>query len=387
MEHVDPAKGAGRGIGAGAGRGAGAAAGTRAERQRQDRAAGRSARVDSGSASSAAPSSSAHARETAPARPAPRLLDQLRTALRVRHASDRTEETYVYWVRRFILFHGKRHPRELGPEAIVAFLNDLAVEQHVAASTQNQALNAIVFLYRRVLDRDVPELERLVRARRPKRLPVVLTREEVRAVLARLDRSPKLVASLLYGSGLRLLEALALRVKDLDFQAHEIRLRDGKGRRDRVVPLPDALVPLLEAHLGKVRALHQRDLALGFGEVPLPDALARKYPNAAREWGWQWLFPATSRFLDPRTGRERRHHLHETAVQRAVRSAVAAAGIAKHATCHTLRHSFATHLLTSGYDIRTVQELLGHASVRTTMIYTHVLNRGGLGVRSPLDLV
>jgi integron integrase len=351
------------------------------ETRKQDRV------IRASSSGSARPTSSpsAPSSPSSSTPPPPRLLDQLRMALRVRHASPRTVETYVHWLRRFIVFHGKRHPRELGPEAITAFLNDLAVERNVAASTQNQALNAIVFLYKRVLDRDVPELEQLVRARRPRRLPVVLTRDEVRAVLTRLEGTSKLVASLLYGSGLRLLEALALRVKDVDFATREIRLRDGKGRRDRVVPLPDALAPVLEAHLMRVRELHQQDLANGFGAAPLPDALARKYPNASREWGWQWVFPATSRYEDPATGAERRHHLHETAVQRAVRAAVVNAGIAKHATCHTLRHSFATHLLTSGYDIRTVQELLGHASVRTTMIYTHVLNRGGLGVRSPLD--
>jgi integron integrase len=243
-----------------------------------------------------------------------------------------------------------------------------------------------VFLYKHVLGRDVPELEQLVRARRPKRVPVVLTPDEVRHVLAHLDGTYRLVASLLYGSGLRLLEALALRVKDLDFASREIRLRDGKGRRDRVVPLPDVIAPALRAHLLEVQTLHERDLALGFGEAPLPDALARKYPRAAREWIWQWVFPASGRYVDLATGREHRHHLHETAVQRKVRHAVQKAGITKPASCHTLRHSFATHLLMRGQDIRTVQELLGHASVRTTMIYTHVLNRGGLGVRSPLDV-
>jgi len=289
-------------------------------------------------------------------------------------------------VRRFILFHGKRHPRELGPEAITAYLNHLAVEGGVAASTQNQALNAIVFLYKHVIGRDVPELDQLVRARRPKRVPVVLTPDEVRRVLAQLRGTHRLIASLLYGSGLRLFEALTLRVKDLDFASREIRLRDGKGRRDRVVPLPDAIAADLRAHLLEVQALHARDLARGFGEAPLPDALARKYPRAAREWVWQWVFPASSRYVDPATGRERRHHFHETAVQRRVREAVQRAGITKPASCHTLRHSFATHLLMRGQDIRTVQELLGHSSVRTTMIYTHVLNRGGLGVRSPLDV-
>jgi integron integrase len=236
-----------------------------------------------------------------------------------------------------------------------------------------------------VLDRDVPALEQLVRARRPRRLPVVLTPEEVRRLLAELRGTPRLVAALLYGSGLRLHEALELRVKDVDFAGREIRLRDGKGRRDRVVPLADSLAPALRSHLEKVRALHARDLARGCGEVALPDALARKYPGAPREWIWQWVFPASSRYRDPATGRERRHHLHETAVQRQVKAAVVRAGIAKPASCHTLRHSFATHLLMRGHDIRTVQELLGHSNVRTTMIYTHVLNRGGLGVRSPLD--
>jgi integron integrase len=291
----------------------------------------------------------------------------------------------VQWIRRFILFHGKRHPRELGPDAITQFLNDLAVRKGVAASTQNQALNALVFLYRRVLDRDVPELDALVRARRPARLPVVLSQAEVRALLSRLDGVPRLVAGLLYGSGLRLLEALTLRIKDLDFEAREIRVRQAKGRRDRVTTLPESLIPSLQRHLEQVRELHARDLAIGFGEIELPDALARKYPRASREWGWQWVFPARSRYVDPRTGSERRHHLHETAVQRAVARAVRLAGIVKPASCHTLRHSFATHLLARGYDIRTVQELLGHRDVKTTMVYTHVLNKSGLGVRSPLD--
>jgi integron integrase len=314
-----------------------------------------------------------------------RLLDQMRAVLRVRHASRRTEESYVQWVRRFIVFHGKRHPRELGPDEITAFLNHLAVEVGVAASTQNQALNAVVFLYRRVMDLEPPRLEGLVRAKGPRRLPVVLTPEEVGSLLRRLDGAPRLVASLLYGSGLRLLESLTLRVKDVDFASGEIRVRDGKGRKDRVVPLPQAVVEPLLAHLERVRELHKRDYELGFGQVELPGALARKYPRASREWGWQWVFPATTRYVELETGVERRHHLHETAVQRAVARAVKRAGIAKHASCHTLRHSFATHLLASGYDIRTVQELLGHRDVKTTMIYTHVLNKTGLGVRSPLD--
>jgi integron integrase len=288
-------------------------------------------------------------------------------------------------VRRFILFHGKRHPAALGGPEIAAFLSHLACEGRVAASTQNQALGALVFLYRHVLGAALPDLEGLVRARRPQRVPVVLTAAEVRAVLARLDGEPRLVASLLYGAGLRLLEALTLRVKDLDFAAREIRLRRAKGRRDRVVPLPDACSTPLRAQLGLARALHVRDLEAGFGAVALPDALARKYPGATREWGWQWVFPARRRYEDRDADTERRHHQHETVVQRAVKRAVREAGIAKAASCHTLRHSFATHLLAAGYDIRTVQELLGHRSVQTTMVYTHVLNRGGLGVRSPLD--
>jgi integron integrase len=313
------------------------------------------------------------------------LLDQLREALRLRHCSPRTEEAYVHWVKRFIFFHGKRHPATMGGPEITAFLNHLASEVGVAAATQNQALNAVVFLYRRVLSGEVPELGELVRARKPRRLPVVLAPDEVRAVLDRLRGTQRLVASLLYGSGLRLFECLELRVKDVDFRAREIRIRDGKGRKDRVTPLAESCAAPLQEHLGRVRELHQRDLRLGFGEVALPHALARKYPNAGRAWGWQYVFPARSRWRDPVSGSERRHHFHETAIQRAVHRAVQEAGIAKPASCHTLRHSFATHLLESGYDIRTVQELLGHRSVATTMIYTHVLNKGGHGVRSPLD--
>ena len=315
----------------------------------------------------------------------PRLLDQVRSAIRVRHYSLRTEKSYVHWIRRFILFHGKRHPRELGAPEISGFLNHLAVEGEVASSTQNQALNALVFLYRWVLGRDAPELDDLVRARKPRRLPVVLTADEVRAVLSRLEGTHSLVAGLLYGSGLRLLEGLRLRVKDLDFAVREVMVRDGKGRRDRVAPLPEALVPRLREHLERVKHLHDSDLAGGFGAVELPGALARKYRNAACEWGWQWVFPARRRFVDPVRGIERRHHLHETAVQRAVRRAVVTAGIAKRASCHTFRHSFATHLLARGQDIRTVQELLGHSDVKTTMVYTHVLRLGARGVRSPLD--
>jgi integron integrase len=320
-----------------------------------------------------------------PGPPGPKLLDRLGHALRVRHYSPRTEKAYRFWVKRFILFHDKRHPVELGAPEIEAFLNHLAVDDEVAASTQNQALNAIVFLYRRVLLLDYPKLEGLIRARKPRRLPVVLSPREVRAVLDRLDGTSRLVAGLLYGSGLRLLECVRLRVKDVDFEALEIRLRAGKGNKDRVTPLPRALVDPLTAHLARVRAMHEDDLRAGFGETLLPGALARKYPNAGRQWGWQYVFPARTRFVDHHAGTQRRHHYHETAVQRAMKQAVRAAAIAKPAGCHTLRHSFATHLLESGYDIRTVQELLGHRDVRTTMIYTHVLNRGARGVRSPLD--
>jgi integron integrase len=320
------------------------------------------------------------------ARGEPRLLDRVRNACRVRHYSPRTERAYVQWAKRFVLYHGKRHPSEMGSAEVGAFLSHLAIEQRVSASTQNQALNALVFLYREVLEQKLADLEHVIRARVPLRLPVVLTPEEVRRLLPRVQAGePRLAAGLLYGAGLRLLESLRLRVKDLDLERGEIMVRDGKGRKDRVTMLPRSLAADLRAQLARARALHERDLAAGFGAVALPDALARKYPGAAREWGWQWLFPAHRRFRDAETGAERRHHLHETVVQRAVKRAVRAAGIAKPASCHTLRHSFATHLLASGYDIRTVQELLGHRDVKTTMIYTHVLNRGGRGVRSPLD--
>jgi integron integrase len=309
----------------------------------------------------------------------------VRAELRLRHYSVRTEQAYVHWIRRFILFHDKQHPSTLGSRHVAAFLTHLATRDDVSASTQNQALNALVFLYSQVLERNLEALGSFVRAHKPQRLPVVLSVAEVRAVLERLDGVPRLVASLLYGSGLRLLECLQLRVKDVDFAQREIRLRQGKGRKDRVTPLPEAVIPGLREHLVGVRASFETDLRDGFGGVLLPAALARKYPNAGRDWGWQWLFPATRRYRDPAAGAERRHHFHETAVQRAVRKAVVEAGIAKPAGCHTLRHSFATHLLAGGYDIRTVQELLGHRDVKTTQVYTHVLNRGGRGVRSPLD--
>jgi integron integrase len=317
--------------------------------------------------------------------PKPRLLDRVRDAIRTRHYSRETEKAYVHWIKRYIFFHDKRHPADMGAPEVTRFLTSLAIDAHVASSTQNQALNAILFLYRIVLERELPWLDDIVRAKRPQRLPVVLTREEVRAVLDRLDGSPKLMTLLLYGSGLRLLECAELRVKDVDFARNQIIVRSGKGAKDRVTMLPGAARPGLLRHLEAVRAQHQVDLGRGAGCVALPMALARKYPHANREWAWQWLFPATRLYVDRVTGQRRRHHLHESVVQRAVRRALRLAGIAKHASCHTFRHSFATHLLEDGHDIRTVQELLGHRDVSTTMIYTHVLNRGPGAVRSPAD--
>jgi integron integrase len=307
--------------------------------------------------------------------------------MRLRHYSPRTLEAYVGWIRRYVIFHGKRHPAELGEREIGQFLTHLAGERRVSASTQSQAASALIFLYKQVLRRELDWVEGVPRASKPRRLPVVLTREEVRAVLEGLRGAPRLVAMLLYGSGLRLLECLELRVKDLDFARGEIRLRRGKGAKDRVTLLPASLKEPLAAHLARVKEQFERDHSNGGGYVMLPDALERKWPAAAREWAWQYVFPASRPWQEPGTGRLLRHHLHETAVQRAVKQAVRRAAIAKHATCHSFRHSFATHLLESGYDIRTIQELLGHRDVSTTMIYTHVLNRGGLGVRSPADLL
>jgi integron integrase len=316
---------------------------------------------------------------------APSLMAQLRGALRLRHYSPRTVEAYAGWVRRYVRFHGLRHPAELGGRDVARFLTWLAESARVSAATQTQAASALVFLYREVLDLPLGRFDDLVRARRPTRLPVVLTRDEVARVLAELSGTPRLVSGLLYGSGLRLLEALRLRVKDVEFEAGQLVVRRGKGNKDRVTVLPQVSVEPLRAHLARVRTRHEADLARGAGRVLLPDALARKMPRAERAWAWQWVFPA-SRVIDlDGQGRLGRHHLHESAVQRAVTGAVIRAGLPKRATCHTFRHSFATHLLEDGYDIRTVQELLGHRDVSTTMMYTHVLNRGGLGVRSPAD--
>ncbi len=315
----------------------------------------------------------------------PRLLDRVREAIRARHYSRRTEESYVLWIKRFILFHGKRHPATMGETEVTQFVTSLAVKHKFSASTQNQALSAILFLYQSVLGRKLEWLDGIVRAKTTSRLPVVLSREEVRAVIDRLDGLPWLMAGLLYGAGLRLLECARLRVKDVDFARNEIVVRQGKGGRDRRTMLPAGLRPYLVAHLESVRRQHEEDLRRGAGWVELPDALERKYPNAGREWAWQWVFPATRTYVEPATKQRRRHHLHESVLQRAVHLAVVRAGITKPATCHTFRHSFATHLLEDGHDIRTVQELLGHRDVRTTMLYTHVLNRGGRGVLSPAD--
>ena len=314
-----------------------------------------------------------------------KLLDQVRDRIRVKHYSRRTEEAYVDWIRRYILFHHKRHPNEMGIAEIEAFLTHLAVQKNVAASTQNQALSALIFLYREVLHLELPGLIDAVRANKPKRLPTVLTKDEVRRVIDCLTGTHQLMAKLLYGSGLRLLECLRLRVKDLDFERRQLTIRDGKGMNDRVTMLPESLIALLQEHLRHVKLLREGDLAQGYGSVYLPFALAEKYPNAAREWIWQYVFPASKLSTDPRSGIIRRHHLDESVLQKAVRQAARLTGIPKRISCHTFRHSFATHLLENGYDIRTVQELLGHKDVSTTMIYTHVLNKGGLAVRSPLD--
>jgi integron integrase len=314
-----------------------------------------------------------------------RLLDRVRHEARRRRLSIRTEEAYADWVRRFVRFHGLRHPRDLNADDVAAFLTHLAVERGVSASTQNQALAALLFLYRDVLFRELGPLPAAIRARRPKRLPTVLSRAEARRLIANVGGVERTVALVLYGGGLRLHEALRLRVQDLDFDRHELTVRSGKGDRDRRTMLPATAAIELRAHLERVRRLHEQDLEAGEGRVALPHALDRKLRGSEREWVWQWVFPAPRWSTDPRTGAPRRHHLHPDRVQRAVRAAAKAAGIAKRVTCHTLRHSFATHLLEAGYDIRTVQELLGHRQVTTTMIYTHVLNKGGFGVRSPLD--
>ena len=315
----------------------------------------------------------------------PRLLDQVVARVRVLHYSIRTERAYLDWIKRFILFHGKRHPKEMGASEVEAFLTHLAVVRQVSASTQNQAKSALLFLYKQVLGVELPWLDDVTQAQAPKRLPVVLTQHEVQLVLSRMDGTMWLIASLLYGSGLRIMEALRLRVKDVDFARREIVVREGKGFKDRMTMLPDALIQPLKSHLLKVQALHHDDLAAGFGAVFMPAALDKKYPNAGKEWGWQYVFPSVKLSIDPRSSVTRRHHADEKTVQRAVKKAVKLAGLVKLATPHTFRHSFATHLLEGGYDIRTVQELLGHSDVSTTMIYTHVLNKGGRGVTSPLD--
>ena len=312
-------------------------------------------------------------------------MAEVRHVARLRHLSFKTDKAYVHYIRHFILFHGKRHPREMGADEVRDYLTHLAVHKQVAASTQNAAFSALLFLYRDVLRPAPPQLEGVERARRPAHLPTVFTRDEVSFILSRLEGAAALVAGLLYGAGLRLTEALRLRIKDVDFAMRQITVRDGKGERDRMTMLPESLTTSLQAHLRKVKLLHEDDCARGRGEASLPYALARKYPNAASEWGWQFVFPSAALSRVPGADVLRRHHLSETPVQRAVKAAMRVAGINKHGGCHTLRHSFASHLLEAGYDIRTVQELLGHKDVRTTMVYTHVLNRGGRGVKSPLD--
>jgi integron integrase len=314
-----------------------------------------------------------------------RLVDRIRSELRIRHYSYSTESSYLRWILQYIRFHELRHPSELGAAHIREFLSHLAIDRNVAASTQNQALCALLFLYRDVLNAPVPRIDEIEHAKKPVRLPVVFTENEVQRLLGRLTGVRWLVASLLYGSGLRLMECLRLRVKDVDFGYRQIVVRDGKGAKDRVTILPESVLAPLHAHLERTARLHENDWSRGFGRVRLPTALARKYRGAETEWAWQFVFPAARMSVDPRTGALGRHHLDPSGIQRAVKDAIRAAAITKHGSCHTLRHSFATHLLESGYDIRTVQELLGHSDVTTTMVYTHVLNKGGRAVRSPLD--
>lgn len=314
-----------------------------------------------------------------------KLLDQVSDTLRVKHYSLRTEKTYIDWIRRYIFFHGKRHPKDMGTTEIQAFLAHLATERNLAASTQNQALSAILFLYRYVLQKEIEVPSDLIHAEKSKTLPVVLAHQEAINIIAAMTGHTQIMAKILYGSGLRLMECLRLRVKDLDFNNHQIIVRDGKGEDDRATILPDSLIPILEAHLKKVKLIHRKDLNDGFGETYLPYALNRKYPNAAKEWMWQYIFPSSTLALDPISKKIRRHHIDPSVLQKAVRQSARILEITKPVSPHTFRHSFATHLLQSGYDIRTIQELLGHKDVKTTMIYTHVLQRGGLAVRSPLD--
>lgn len=315
----------------------------------------------------------------------PRLLDRLRARIRYLHYSRSTESAYVQWVRRFILFHGKRHPREMGAQEIAAFLNYLVTKERVSASTQNQALNALVFLYKRVLEISLEDLPDLAPAQRPKRLPVVLTRDEAKAILTHLDEPYLTMALLMYGAGLRVMECLRLRILDIDFGRHELFVRKGKGQKDRVTVLPEAAIPGLRDAIEKTRARFERDQSIGISHVDLPDGLIRKYPNAGKELKWQFVFSSQSLSIDPRTRNRGHHHVHDRSVGKATSAAIRKAGVMKHVTAHSLRHSFATHLIEQGYDIRTVQELLGHSNVNTTMIYTHVLNRGGRGIVSPAD--
>jgi len=317
----------------------------------------------------------------------PMLLEVVRQRIRLKHYSHRTEKSYVQWIRRFVRFHNRRHPRELGKTEIEAFLTHLAVERKVSASTQNQAFSALLFLYRNVLELPMPQLDAVQRAKKPRRLPTVLSPDEVRQILCQLDGKYWIAGNLLYGSGLRLLECLRLRVQDIDFEMCQLMVRAGKGNKDRVTILPEAVIEPLQKHLKNVRAIHSRDLKQGLGRVYMPVALTRKYPNAAYEWLWQFVFPSTTYIQDRELGHTVKYHLHEKALQRAIRNAVKKSGISKRATAHTFRHSFATHLLQRGADIRTIQELLGHKDVSTTMIYTHVIQKGGMGVRSPADIL